>query len=78
MVNAVKGIAEKSSNMDSEFRSKAEEKAYLSKIIKEWNASRLDMFALTDPNEVNKQLTRIKSSHWLNLPSSFVYCSVTR
>ena len=37
---------------DGEFRTKAEEKDHLTTIIKEWNASRLDMFALTFPDKV--------------------------
>jgi len=36
---------------DGEFRTKAEEKAHLTTIIQEWNASRLDMFALTLPDK---------------------------
>ena len=38
--------------MDGEFRTKAEEKAHLAKIIQEWNDSRLDMFALSMPDKV--------------------------
>ena len=37
---------------DGEFRTKAEEKDHLTTIIQEWNASRLDMFALTFPDKV--------------------------
>ena len=46
--------------MDGEFRTKAEEKAHLSKIVQEWNASRLDMFALTTPDKVNIFLFTMK------------------
>lgn len=38
--------------MDGEFRTKAEEKAHLAKIVQEWNDSRLDMFALSMPDKV--------------------------
>lgn len=45
---------------DGEFRTKAEEKAHLTKIIQEWNASRLDMFALTPPDKVSSFLRSVK------------------
>ena len=38
--------------MDPEFEEDLQDPEYLSEFIKEWNESRLDMFALTQPNEV--------------------------
>ena len=33
-------------------RTRQEERDYLRKLIAEWNASRLDIFEISDPNEV--------------------------
>lgn len=34
-------------------RTRQEEREYLRKVIAEWNASRLDIFEISEPNEVS-------------------------
>ena len=40
-------------------RTKQEERDYLQRLILEWNESRLDIFAISEPNEV------CFDAHWL-------------
>lgn len=38
-------------------RPKEDEREYLRKLIAEWNASRMDLFAISEPGEVSSCLT---------------------
>lgn len=37
----------------AEIRTKEQERDHLKKLISEWNASRLDIFEISEPNEVS-------------------------
>lgn len=47
----VKEALEQPTNMEV-IRTRQEEREYLRKLIAEWNASRLDIFEISEPNEV--------------------------
>ena len=55
-------------------RNKEEERQKLTALIKEWNANRLDLFALSQPNEVNSmaKIYILFKSFWVALKGLIV------